>query len=608
MNQIPSPKLDPSLLRGDKRAWVTRRGTIGCLGLALTLFFGLVYVPPFFSLDFSGDHGVIYAEEAGFRIKSYTIPTVEDLETDNASTPDEIRRYLKNRESSSPERQKALDQDYEAMMLREDLSPPHTKADLMTMHGETCLKRGDREAAISLFEEARRMAPENPWPLVKLIRAKSPRLQELLAKKPWTAEERNEFETLYYSLEELEAELVRVGVQRIVALSWLRSLGFDPLPPDPMSRTDSRDAALVADLWRWAIQRPALVRAAEIISTRTAVASVDRWDRGSLIEELSYGGASDSTAHASRRFMVITAAEETPAWAVDGRPATTLRFTRADTLRISAALNGFGFRTVVATGDREGLVQEMLKEVMHSTEETELIVYYSGHGFTDTSGKTVIGTDDPRSVLTLTEMRSVLSHHRGEVTILLDACRDQRDVYVDVGDVEQLIGPNPPNVLMGTGTGALAIESETLGASVFTTAVERHLEQVLLHRCAAPHHLTCDLQADCVVAMGDKGVAGVNDCDNNSDGASKLSAARTPCWSTGLVGGDFDGDIETWHNGSTHTYDVMGRKVVLGCTFSVAQDLVTAFDTISEETTELARDLHGVDQVPVLMTGGDAMH
>lgn len=583
MHQQPSPKLDPSLLRGEKRTWVPRKGTIGWIGLALTLFFGLVYVPPFFSLDFSGDQCPIYAEETGFQVKNYSIPTIEDLELDNDSTPDEIRRYLKIRESSSPERLKALDQDYEAMMLREDLSPTRTKADLKVMHGETSLKRGDREAAILLFEEARGMAPENPWPLVKLIRAKSPRMQELLAKKPWTAEERDEFETLYYSLEELEADLLRMGVQRIVASSWLRSFLFDALPPHPMRRADTREPVVVADLWKWAAQRPALREAAEIIAARTLIGSVEPWNRPDFMEEMSHRLASDDTAQASRRFMVIKAAEEAPAWAFDGRPATTLRFTRADTLRIGSALRDFGFRTVVATGGREGMVQQMLNEVMHSTEESELIVYYSGHGFTDTSGKTVIGTDDPRSVLTLTEMRSVLSHHRGEVTIVLDACRDDRDVFVDVGEVEQLIGPNSPNVLMGTGAGAVAVESEALGASVFSTAVERHLERVL--------------RSNCMLTMGNGVSAGIDGCGGRFGRVPKLAELGMTCRSTARGGADR----------SAQTYDAAGHPVA-GCDFSVAKDLVAAFGSISEETASLARDLHGIDQVPVLMTEEEAMH
>lgn len=257
----------------------------------------------------------------------------------------------------------------------------------------------------------------------------------------------------------------------------------------------------------------------------------------------------------------------------------------------------------------------MLNEVIHSTKDTELIVYYSGHGFTDAVGKTVIGTDDPRSVLTLAEMRSVLSHHRGEVTILLDSCRDRHDVFVDIGDTELLMGPNPPNVLMGTGAGTLAIESETLGASVFTAAVERHLERALLGRSDARKPGACALQANsrggavpgysctdgdhyngsldpgggqgdhqpsCIFRAFDGGAAEV--CTK-----SRADALTFPCYTgTGNV---------TLGEGTNSDADN-----AMGCTASVAAGLVASFDSIAEETADLARVLHGVNQAPVLMT------
>ncbi len=193
------------------------------------------------------------------------------------------------------------------------------------------------------------------------------------------------------------------------------------------------------------------------------------------------------------------AGQRIAAWArilavgIDHYPADprfeSLRFAASDAGRVAQAFAGLSFEPellVNGAATRKQIVAALVREVLASRPGDELIFYFSGHGFTDRAGRRALVTSGPAGgeALALAEVEAFLSHHRGRVTIVVDSCLDRRDLELDFDIPDVLFGRNRPAVLVAGSPGEIAIESNELGAGVFSYTLVAYLERLAEMPCA----------------------------------------------------------------------------------------------------------------------------
>ncbi|MEO1085767.1 MAG: hypothetical protein AAFY88_16130, partial [Acidobacteriota bacterium] len=217
----------------------------------------------------------------------------------------------------------------------------------------------------------------------------------------------------------------------------------------------------------------------------------------------------------------------------------------------------------------------------------------------------------PRDLVTIEEIEAVLSHHRGEVTVIVDACRDRRPaVSIDVGDLASSRGPNTPLVLWATSPGAAAIESDRLQGSPFTVAVKDYLER-------AKRRVAQGAEDDCASGCRGADGGGRDDATSTEPGDLWTLDIRT-LHSNSAAPHDFDVTFGTtigdhdftalWAEDIAMTGFATGLRwpadaLAVGEVVKPELDFVAEFGRIAEQTRRLAMDLHGVDQRPEISRG-----
>ncbi len=123
------------------------------------------------------------------------------------------------------------------------------------------------------------------------------------------------------------------------------------------------------------------------------------------------------------------------------------------------------------------IVKSLFQETLNSDSEDAFVFYWAGHGFTDAGGDKYIITYNTNQkeieIISLAEIKGLLSYHKGKTYVILDACFTKMDV-----DVENLTekldslpltgSENGPAILFSSSQGERAIESKLLRSGLAT--------------------------------------------------------------------------------------------------------------------------------------------
>ena len=624
MAHTPKPKLDRSLPGAETNRRVkwgaAAIGLFGAVGTLLTLFFGLVNISPLWDLTGKDSGPQIYLDSSEYRIK-HLPPTTDQLRFDYSGTRALLEGYLELRRTSCT--LQALDANYGALEANEQRNK-EALAHFKTVHGQTYMERGDIDGAVVYFEEARRLSPENPWAVMGLHWARTEQLRLLRNVESWDKQQQQEVKELLDILESLSRDLSELSIEHLAALGWIGGPGGVWM--DWTAATGSEDVARAQLLRTWLEAGDGGTRH---LATAPGTPELQPPGNGPEVNtNPEVSGDPDSGRQGGKHALLIgMATYQVPPLFGSGTgdgASDRLRYIERDGERLASSLARLGYRsTMLHDGGRARVLARLLETVHASREGDQLIVYYSGHGFTDNLGQGVLaldGTGVPTvdstgitatttsngtvtnsilataaksDMIAVSEITTLLSYHRGEVLVVLDACRDVRpSVVVNVDDLETLVGPNPPTVIYSSSAGHPSIESPVLKSGVFTAALERYLAA----------HAT-RLRGPAWDADGTTGI----ECDpvdrhcleNYSSIRSFETLVRDAVTvATTAVGLGVDDTVNRCTGiGGTHR-----------ATLPAELDLTAAFDEIAATTTCLARELHGIEQVPELLRPAAEAH
>jgi len=180
-----------------------------------------------------------------------------------------------------------------------------------------------------------------------------------------------------------------------------------------------------------------------------------------------------------------------------GRPAfRSLLYAARDAVRVSHALRALGYTTdnqLNEKAHRAALVRRLEQEVEVSRPGDRFTLYYSGHGITDLNGRRALVLPARRGdieTISLEEISGILSHHRGEVIVLVDSCFTPSPLGAE--ERAQPMGPNPPRFVVAASPGQIAVESLELRSGIYTQALVSYLRA--LRQLREPGGSPTDLQ------------------------------------------------------------------------------------------------------------------
>ncbi|MEM9554747.1 MAG: hypothetical protein AAGC60_10845 [Acidobacteriota bacterium] len=374
----------------------------------------------------------------------------------------------------------------------------------------------ETNAAVEALELARDHWPDNPWATITLRQAYWQQIMELRARSSRSDAEDAELERLLDLYDGLDAEFERLEIG-LVAWSEVggsqtlacASTGWPVVDRVP-ARCDASDAVSVAGRLEPPPRSSAQVIAVGVDGT---FARFDDPSTSAPVFGLSGRERLDHVETDARAFARELARLGYDDVILTGREAT-----------------------------RPSVLLELTREVLTSHPGDQLIVYLAGHGLdvgggalvvpvardlapvagsaggmprgstlgddsiaAITEGNTtegnstdtttlkndieskihIIDIDDgtalasaPPDLLLYRDLDAILSHHRGTVTVIVDACLETVDIPVNIGTVPlHGVGPNNPTWLLGAGPGQRAVESEALGGGAFTRALLNVLDE-----------------------------------------------------------------------------------------------------------------------------------
>ncbi|ETR67511.1 MAG: hypothetical protein OMM_05096 [Candidatus Magnetoglobus multicellularis str. Araruama] len=111
-----------------------------------------------------------------------------------------------------------------------------------------------------------------------------------------------------------------------------------------------------------------------------------------------------------------------------------LQFAVSDAIKTSEAFEKYGYKSKILknnTAFKSNIFDELFNEVLNSNIDDTFILYISGHGFSDINGNLFIipySKCKNYPVISLSEINSILSFHKGKTYALLDTCFDNKEV------------------------------------------------------------------------------------------------------------------------------------------------------------------------------------
>ncbi len=399
------------------------------------------------------------------RFKGVRPPTLKSLELKNEESLPSLETYIKRREGDDSE-----DQDLAALSLRKALrnergtASRQTTAYLEALEGDLRLRRGDQAGAIQHLEKANRRYPGDLHILDLLLRAHEETTRKLQERKrPWPIEVQERIRTYSLRADELRREIRRLQAQG-------RS------------------------------SQPVTLASGEVCVESCSFTVLDH----TAVRMDLTGGTAGVIASANDRFSIGKGSRRALLVGINGYDAAVglqpLSYAVRDAVRVAGGYDAMGYSTSIVTdrnATREHILGALLHEAAASRPGDEFIFYFSGHGSTDVRGQSAIFTAPTApaevSIVALSEVDSILSYHRGKVTVVVDGCQNRLDVDLGVSNQARVRGANRPVFVLAGARGGVAVESGRLRSSLFTESLLRHLRMDATTPSAASSRRPADL-------------------------------------------------------------------------------------------------------------------
>ena len=181
-----------------------------------------------------------------------------------------------------------------------------------------------------------------------------------------------------------------------------------------------------------------------------------------------------------------------------------LNFAVSDAIKISEAFNKYGYKSSTLTNDaavKSNFLDELFHEVLISKPDDTFVLYIAGHGFSDINGNLfVVPYSDGKRypIISLSEINSLLSFHKGKTYALIDTCFDRKEVDLDsyVQGLPVSINDNQTTFILASDT--KAIESNSFKSGLMTYSILNFLESYTIDFDNGWHHLIGAINDRCV--------------------------------------------------------------------------------------------------------------
>jgi len=175
-----------------------------------------------------------------------------------------------------------------------------------------------------------------------------------------------------------------------------------------------------------------------------------------------------------------------------------LRFAVSDAIKISEAFNKYGYKSSTLKNNTAGK-SNILDELFHEVPGDTFVLYIAGHGFSDINGDLFVvpySNGKRYPVISLSEINSILSYHKGKTYALIDTCFDRKEVDLNsyIQNLSVGIKDNQTTFILASNT--KAIESNSFQSGLMTYSILKYLEGSL------------DINSDDMLNISDFGLVG----------------------------------------------------------------------------------------------------
>jgi len=158
-----------------------------------------------------------------------------------------------------------------------------------------------------------------------------------------------------------------------------------------------------------------------------------------------------------------------------------LKFAVSDAIKTSKAFNKYGYESSTLTNDaadKSNILDELFHEILVSKPDDNFVLYIAGHGFSDINGNLFVvpySNGKRYSIISLSEINSLLSFHKGKTYALIDTCFDRKEIdlnsYVQSFPVRK--NGNETTFILASNT--KAIESKFFKSGLMTHSILKFL-------------------------------------------------------------------------------------------------------------------------------------
>jgi len=160
-----------------------------------------------------------------------------------------------------------------------------------------------------------------------------------------------------------------------------------------------------------------------------------------------------------------------------------LKYAKSDATNISKSLKKYGYESIVLQDEKatkSNILKFLYHEVLNSKPDDSFVLYIAGHGFSDINDNLFIVPYNYKknySVISLYEIGSLLSYHKGKTYILLDTCFDRKKINLSNYIRSIPIKDNNKSLLLLASNFNKSIESKKLSSGLMTYFVLKYLNE-----------------------------------------------------------------------------------------------------------------------------------
>ena len=457
---------DPTLGMLNRRS--LRRKAVAAIGVFATTVTGALQLFQINPLDWF-DKDVELFHDAP-RFKGAPSPTLGSLELKNKDSRSILETYFNYRDSGDGE-----DQALAAGSLRKALrnergtASPKTLAYLEALEGDFFLRQGLHPEALRHLEEAKRLAPADPYILDLLLQAYEDENRKLQEGRDWPRDVEDRIRTLSHKADALRRELRRLQTAQLLnRLSETWALEQERSCEEGCSARTMKLAFLTAE------------RRSSALSYLTDATIARMEQRAAFQWTTDLRRALDLADRKTRRALLVGIDDYSPTSGF-----ASLEYAVRDAERVAGAYARTSYDTEVlkdGKATRDNILRALALESLISRPGDDFVFYYSGHGFMDVRDESAIVTKADGAVgvgaVGLPEIERILSHHRGRAVVIIDSCRSGMDVNLgDLGGAARAgRSAGRLTIVMAGEPGGPALESRRTRSSLFTESLLRHLD------------------------------------------------------------------------------------------------------------------------------------